>query len=118
MGLIDGKEDKLVAENDQWRLWKNSMTAVYQKDVEAYERDGFSIKGMYTVVYAENKINGSKVYLAMSNKTGKPVIDWTNGYDFDIRKMILVDDVRQECNIVNMAEDMQKKKRRRKKENR
>lgn len=116
--IFDDDDDKLIAENEQWKLWKNSMTKIYQKDLDGYERDGFSVKGNYIVVLAESKIDGCKTYLALDSKTGRPIADWTEGSEFDFKKALLVNDVRDGCNIVNMAEEMQKKKRRRKNESR
>lgn len=118
MGIFDDDDDKLIAENEQWKLFKNTMTKIYQKNLDEYERDGFSVKGDYIVVLAESKIDGRKTYLAIDSKTGRPIADWTDGSEFDFKKALLVNDVRDGCNIVNMAEEMQKKKRRRKNESR
>ena len=95
---------KLVAENKEWRLWKNTMTKLYQRDLESYETDGFSAMGRYNVVYAENKRDGKRAYLVLDAKSGRPVIDWVDGYDFDFKKKMLVERIRDECDIVNMAE--------------
>ena len=98
---------KLVAENGQWRLWKNSMTAMYEKELEEYDSDGFTLKGELMVVFAENKIDGNRFYMAMNRITQKPFADWTNFEDFHLKKALILMDRKEELNLVNMAEKIQ-----------
>ena len=98
---------KLVAENDQWRFWKNSMTAMYEKELDEYDSQGFTLKGEMTVVFAENKINDNRFYLAMDRITHRPFADWTNFEDFHLKKALILMDRKEELNLVNMAEKIQ-----------
>lgn len=112
MGIFD---EKVVAENDQWRLTTNFMTKGYQRRFDEYSRDGFTLNGRFTVVYAENKITDQRVYLAMDNETGQPYADWFSNEEFEMKFLCMLEDLRQECNIVEMAKKVKKKKRGRKK---
>ena len=105
--MSSGK-DVLVAENESWELWETEFTRNYQRDLSAYGSDGFTLDGKYRVVFAKSKDNKETMYLAMDRTTGRPVIDWKDPYDFDIKKSILKDWLREECNIVRMAEKRRK----------
>lgn len=105
--LFSEDSDKLVAENDLWKLWKNPMTKFFQKELEEYESDGFTLKGELMVVLAENKINGDRFYLAMDRVTQKPFADWTSSEEFQLKKALILMDRREELNLVNMAERIQ-----------
>ena len=105
--LFSEDSDKLVAENDLWKLWKNPMTKFFQKELEEYDSDGFTLKGELTVVLAENKINGDRFYLAMDRVTQKPFADWTSSEEFQLKKALILMDRREELNLVNMAERIQ-----------
>ena len=105
--LFSEDSDKLVAENDLWKLWKNPMTKFFQKELEEYDSDGFTLKGELMVVLAENKINGDRVYLAMDRVTQKPFADWTSSEEFQLKKALILMDRREELNLVNMAERIQ-----------
>lgn len=109
MGLVSDKGDKKVAENDQWILWTTDMTKIYQKDLDEYANNGFTLRGRYLVVFAENKLDGTRVYLAMDNSTGRPRVDWTDYSTFEFKKQLLLMDEREACDIVNIAEDIQNK---------
>ena len=98
---------KLVAENDLWRLWKNTMTKIFQKELEEYDSDGFTLKGELTVVLAENKTDGNRFYLAIDRITQKPFADWNSREEFDLKKALILMDRREELNLVNMAERIQ-----------
>ena len=102
-----------VAENDQWILWMNEMTRHYEKDLDSYGSDGYTLQGRYFVVLAENKIDGTRVYLAMDQRTQRPVVDWVTPTEFDMKKMLLLEDLKQDSNIVNMAKKRKDKKTRR-----
>ena len=105
----------LVAENAQWRLWMNSMTQFYERDLGKYNDEGFTLQGKYMVVLAENKIDGTRSYLMMDKVTQAPVADWGTSEEFDLKKMLILDDLKNDCNIVNMAKANRKKKKRCKK---
>ena len=105
--LFSDDSDKLVAENDLWKLWKNPMTKFFQKELEEYDSDGFTLKGELTVVLAENKTNGNRFYLAMDRITQKPFADWTSSEEFQLKKALILMDRREELNLVNMAERIQ-----------
>lgn len=98
---------KLIAENDQWRLWKNEMTEYYEKELEQYDESGFTLKGELMIVLAENKLDGYRTYLALDRITQKPFADWTRPEEFDLKKRLILIDRKDECNIINMAETMQ-----------
>lgn len=105
--LFSDDSDKLVAENDMWKLWKNPMTAFYQKELGEYDSDGFTLKGELIVVLAENKTNGDKFYLAMDRITQKPFADWSSSEEFQLKKALILMDRKEELNLVNMAEKIQ-----------
>ena len=105
--LFSDDSDKLVAENNLWKLWKNPMTKFFQKELEEYDSDGFTLKGELMVVLAENKINGDRFYLAMDRVTQKPFADWTSSEEFQLKKALILMDRREELNLVNMAERIQ-----------
>lgn len=105
--LFSEDSDKLVAENNLWKLWKNPMTKFFQKELEEYDSDGFTLKGELMVVLAENKINGDRFYLAMDRVTQKPFADWTSSEEFQLKKALILMDRREELNLVNMAERIQ-----------
>lgn len=105
--LFSDDSDRLVAENDLWKLWKNPMTKFFQKELEEYDSDGFTLKGELMVVLAENKINGDRFYLAMDRITQKPFADWTSSEEFQMKKALILMDRREELNLVNMAERIQ-----------
>lgn len=105
--LFSEDSDKLVAENDLWKLWKTPMTKFFQKELEEYDSDGFTLKGELMVVLAENKINGDRFYLAMDRVTQKPFADWTSSEEFQLKKALILRDRREELNLVNMAERIQ-----------
>lgn len=98
---------KLVAENDLWKLWKNTMTKIFQKELEEYDSDGFTLKGELMVVLAENKTNGNRFYMAMDRLTQKPFADWSSSEEFQLKKALILMDRREELNLVNMAERIQ-----------
>lgn len=105
--LFSDDSDRLVAENNLWKLWKNPMTKFFQKELEEYDSDGFTLKGELMVVLAENKINGDRFYLAMDRVTQKPFADWTSSEEFQLKKALILMDRREELNLVNMAERIQ-----------
>ena len=105
--LFSDDSDRLVAENSMWKLWKNPMTQFFQKELEEYDSDGFTLKGELTVVLAENKINGDRFYLAIDRITQKPFADWNSREEFDLKKALILMDRREELNLVNMAERIQ-----------
>lgn len=105
--LFSDDSDKLVAENNLWKLWKNPMTKFFQKELEEYDSDGFTLKGELIVVLAENKTDGNRFYLAMDRVTQKPFADWTSSEEFQLKKALILMDRREELNLVNMAERIQ-----------
>ena len=105
--LFSDDSDRLVAENSMWKLWKNPMTQFFQKELEEYDSNGFTLKGELMVVLAENKINGNRFYLAMDRITQKPFADWTSSEEFQMKKALILMDRREELNVVNMAERIQ-----------
>lgn len=104
MGFFDDDDMKKVAENTEWILWTDSMTKMYQKELDSYDEDGFTLAGLYTVVLAENKRDGTHQYLALDRKTGEPYANWGDHYRFDVIKLCMLDDEREIANIVKMAE--------------
>ena len=117
MGLLSEIMDEsdgfgtLVAENDQWRLWQNSSTQYYEKCLNEYDCNGFTMQGKLFVVYAENKIDGGNSYLALEKGSQRPFMDWHSGEEFDMKLMLILDDMRQDTDIVNIAKQFKKKKR-------
>jgi len=120
MGFFDDDDDDkgygtLVAENAQWRLWTNDMTQIYERELDEYNTDGFTLQGKYMVVLAENKITGERSYLMMDKATQEPVADWTDATSFSFKKTLILMDLKDDCNVVNMAKANKKKKRKVKK---
>ena len=105
--LFSDDSDKLVAENGMWKLWKNPMTQFFQKELEEYDSDGFTLKGELIVVLAENKTDGNRFYLAMDRITQKPFADWSSSEEFQLKKALILMDRKEELNLVNMAERIQ-----------
>mgnify|MGYP003429946164 FL=1 len=60
---------------------------------------------------AENKIDGTRTYLAMDQRTQRPVVDWATPTEFDMKKMLLLEDLKQDSDVVNMAKSFKKKRR-------
>ena len=94
-----------VAENDEWTLYTNEMTKIYQKDLDSYNEHGFTLQGRFMVVLAVRKSDEYRTYLAMDNRTGRPYMDWNDHYIFDAKKVCILDDLREESDIVNMAKN-------------
>lgn len=121
MGLLSDMTDEddgfgtLVAENAQWRLWTNDMTKAYERELSEYNTDGFTLQGKYRVVLAENKITGERSYLMLDKATQEPVADWTDPTSFSFKKTLILMDLKDDCNVVNMAKANKKKKRKVKK---
>ena len=117
--ILDDTNDEgfgtLVAENAQWRLWVNDMTKLYEKELDGYNTDGFTLQGKYKVVLAENKTTGERTYLMMDKTTQEPVADWTDPTSFNFKKTLILMDLKDDCNVVNMAKANKKKKRKVKK---
>lgn len=118
MGLIDdilNDDDNslgtLVAENAQWRLWKNGWTKSYEDQLNEYDEDGFTLQGKYFVVLAENKDTGERTYLMLDKVTQEPYASWSDSVSFDFKKKIILMDLKDECNVVNMAKNNKKKKK-------
>lgn len=116
MGLLNDIMDEddgfgtLVAENDQWRLWQNDWTKDYERQLSEYDEDGFTLQGSYIVVLAENKVTGMRVYMMIDKRTQEPFADWTDNVSFDFKKKLILMDLKDECNVVNMAKNNKKKK--------
>ncbi len=118
MGLIDdilNDDDNslgtLVAENAQWRLWKNDWTKSYEDQLNEYDEDGFTLQGRYFVVLAENKTTGERTYLMLDKVTQEPYASWSDSVSFDFKKRLILMDLKDECNVVNMAKNNKKKKK-------
>ena len=113
MGFFDDDDDKgygtLVAENAQWRLWTNDMTEIYERELNEYNTDGFTLQGKYRVVLAENKTTGERSYLMMDKATQEPVANWTDPTSFNFKKSLILMDLKDDCNVVNMAKANKKK---------
>ena len=101
----------LVAENDRWRLWQNDWTKDYERQLSEYDEDGFTLQGSYIVVLAENKATGERRYLMIDKRTQEPFADWTDNVSFDFKKKLILMDLKDECNVVNMAKNNKKKKK-------
>lgn len=95
---------KKVAENDQWILWVNSMTKIYQDKVDNYDSSGFTLRGLYTVVLGQNKQDDTRTYLLMNNETGRPYANWDSPEEFDFKITMITRDLIEDCDVVNMAE--------------
>ena len=106
MGILDDSEDKWkkVAENDNWILWQNESTKWFQSLLNEYDNKGFTLSGLYCVVYAQHKqVEALNTYLLMDNRTGRPYADWKAHDDFNLKKTLILMDLKDECDIVNMA---------------
>lgn len=118
MGLLseimieDDGHGTLVAENDRWRLWQNSSTQYYEKRLNEYDHNGFTMQGKLFVVYAESKTGESNSYLALEKGSQRPFMDWYSGEEFDIKLMLVLDDLKKDCNLINIAKSMKKRKKR------
>ena len=115
MGLIaevlgDGNGKK-VAENERWILWQNSSTQYYEKRLNEYDHNGFTMQGKLFVVYAESKTGENNSYLALEKGSQRPFMDWYSPEEFDMKLMLVLDDLKKDCNIVNLAKQLQKKKK-------
>lgn len=117
MGLLseimieDDGYGTLVAENDRWRLWQNSSTQYYEKRLNEYDHNGFTMQGKLFVVYAESKKGEQNGYLALEKGSQRPFMDWGSPEQFDMQLMLVLDDLRQECNLINIAKSMKKKRK-------
>lgn len=95
---------KKVAENENWILWQNSTTRWFQSLLEEYDNKGFTLAGLYCVVYAQHKHDEAlNTYLLMDNRTGRPYANWHAHDDFNLKKTLILMDLKDECDIVNMA---------------
>lgn len=108
MGILkeiqsDDDWGRKVAENDKWIFYRNSMTEMYEKDLEEYDQNGFTLRGEYKVVLAYRKEDGFRTYLAL-DKQGRPFADWNGPEQFRLKQMLILADLRESCNIVNIAE--------------
>ena len=104
MGLIKDGYNKKVGENENWILWQNESTKWFQSLLEEYDNKGFTLSGLYCVVYAQHKhVESLNTYLLMDNRTGRPYADWKAHDDFNLKKTLILMDLKDECNIVNMA---------------
>lgn len=101
----------LVAENDQWRLWQNSSTQYYEKCLNEYDHNGFTMQGKLFVVYAESKTGESNSYLALEKGSQRPFMDWYSAEEFDLKLMLVLDDLKKDCDIINIAKSMKKKRK-------
>lgn len=100
---------KKVAENDQWILWRNSMTKLYEKNLDEYDSNGFTLRGEYVVVLAENIKENYRTYLLMNRMTQRIIADWNTPSEFEFKKALILRDLKEACNLVNMAESMEEK---------
>lgn len=119
MGLLseimsDGNGTK-IAENDRWILWQNSSTQYYEKRLNEYDHDGFTMQGKLFVVYAESKTGESNGYLALEKGSQRPFMDWYSGEEFDMKLMLVLDDLKKDCDLINIANSLKKKKKKAKK---
>lgn len=96
-------DDRRVAENTEWVLYQNGMTEMYAKRLNDYDANGFTLRGEYTVVLAIRKSDGYRTYLMM-DRNGRPFADWNGPEQFDIKLMMILADLKDSCDIVNMAE--------------
>lgn len=105
MSLLDDGEGfgTLVAENSQWRLWKNDETRSYERSLSEYDENGFTLQGDFFVVLAEEKATGNRTYLMLDKRTQEPYADWTDYMSFEFKKRLILMDLKDDCNIVNMA---------------
>lgn len=105
MGLIKDGYNKKVGENENWILWQNENTDWYESMLDEYDQKGFTLSGIYAVVYAQHKYNEMlNAYLLMDNRTGRPYADWKTFDDFTLKKTLILMELKEDCNIVNMAE--------------
>ena len=119
MGLLseimsDGNGTK-IAENDRWILWQNSSTQQFQKRLDEYDRNGLTVQGRFFVVYAESKTGERNGYLALERKGYRPFMDWYSNEEFDMKLMLVLDDLKQDCDLINIANSLKKKKKKAKK---
>ena len=119
MGLLseimsDGNGTK-IAENDRWILWQNSSTQYYEKRLNEYDCNGFTMQGKLFVVYAESKTGKNNSYLALEKGSQRPFMDWHSAEEFDIKLMLVLGDLKKDCNLINIANSFKKKKKKVKK---
>lgn len=104
-----------VAENDRWILWQNSSTKLYEKRLNEYDQDGYTVQGKYFVVFAESKTGERNTYLALEKGSQKPFMDWSTPQEFDLKLILVLDDMKKDSDIVNIAKQFKKKKKKVKK---
>ena len=97
-------EDILIKENENWAMYVNSMTKMFQRELDSYSLNGFTLQGRFKVLYGVNKKDQSHMYFAYSVKTGYPYATWKGNEEFDFKKMCMLDDLKEDCDIVRMAE--------------
>lgn len=102
--MSDSGYGKKVAENDSWIYYQNGMTKIFERELEEYDPHGFTLKGEYRVVFAYRKEDGYRIYLAL-DKEGRPFADWNGPEQFRLKQMLILADLRESCDIVNMAEE-------------
>lgn len=102
-------DDILVKENENWAMYINGMTKLFQRELDSYSLNGFTLQGQFRVLYGVNKADKSHMYFAYSVKTGRPYATWKSSGEFDFKKMCMLDDLKEDCDIVRMAEKRREK---------
>lgn len=92
-----------IGENGIWAFYCSRLAKIYQKHLEEYGQDGFTLKGMFKVILAYRKEDGYTKYLII-DKNGKPFADFSTPDEFRLKQMLILADLRESCDIVNMAE--------------
>lgn len=117
MGLLsevlsdDDGHGKPVYEDAKFRYWSNSQTLTYEKQMHEYDPQGIAPVEVFKVYLIEEKSSGRLSYVAF-NKKGEPFMDWTDPYTFDFKMVLFRDDIRNDCDVVNMAKKRKEKKKR------
>lgn len=92
-----------IGENGIWTFYRNDLARIYQEHLEEYDQDGFTLKGMFKVILAYRKEDGYMKYLII-DREGKPFADWSSPEEFRLKQILILTDLRESCDIVNMAE--------------
>lgn len=116
MGLLsdimsdDDGYGRLVHEIGGCRLWVNDLTRDYERQMQEYDHDGIAPVERFRVFLAEHTDTGAREYVAY-RRDGKPFMNWTDPYTFDLKMSLYRMDLREDYDIVNMAKKKDKKKR-------
>ena len=95
-------KDTLVFENDRFRFYHNSMCEQFLNSINTYDRYGYTLPHIRTVLKAEAKDDGHRSYIAFTTD-GKPYMEWKDSFEFELNTTLLRMKAKEECDIRNMA---------------